>query len=305
MYKTAAGEYALWFLVILAFGKILAYQPVDRDRRLRRDLRPVAVHRRHLRLRLRRHRRPPVRRRGGAAGAVRGRRDGRGVHLRRPRPADLAGQRGGDDRRLLPDPAGHARGRDRLHRLPGAVTTARSTPPSCCAAAPTSTVPPRGAPLADLKITDVMRPFRPALPGPAGRHRTRRARRLPGRQRQHAGTGRRPRAGHLPARPAGPVRLRVTQPGAAPAGGLRARRAASAVPGRAARRRLGHRRERAARPRPADHGQPGRCHPTRRPPPTRSTTTRRPCSSTRRPRCPATRSSRSPYPGTRRPQDGS
>ena len=32
-------------------------QPVDRDRRLGRDLRPVAVHRRHLGLRLRRHRR--------------------------------------------------------------------------------------------------------------------------------------------------------------------------------------------------------------------------------------------------------
>ena len=42
-------------------------QPVDRDRRLRRHLRPVAVHRRHLRLRLRRHRGSPVRRRGRAS----------------------------------------------------------------------------------------------------------------------------------------------------------------------------------------------------------------------------------------------
>ena len=99
-------------------------------------------------------------------------------------------------------------------------------------------------------------PARP--PGPAGRHRARRARRLPGRQRQRAGTGCHPRDGHPSARPAGPVRLGVAQPGAAPAGGLRAGRAAGAVPGRAARGRLGDRRERAARPRPADHGQPRR-----------------------------------------------
>ena len=165
MYKTAAGEYALWFLVILAFGKILACQPVDRDRRLRRDLRPVAVHRRHLRLRLRRHRQSPLRRRGGAARAVRGGRDGRGVHLRRPRPADLAGQRGRDERRLRAHPAGHARGRDRLHRLPGAVLRHDLHHQ---AAAPRHRHRP-AAPwraLADLKITDVMRPFRPALPVP-------------------------------------------------------------------------------------------------------------------------------------------
>ena len=120
MFKTTAGDYAIWFLIVLAFGKILATSLSIGHRRLRRHLRPVAVHRRHHGHGLRRHRRPPVRRRRRAARAVRGGRDGRGVHLRRPRPADLAGQRRGDDRRLLPHPAGHARGRDRLHRLPGA-----------------------------------------------------------------------------------------------------------------------------------------------------------------------------------------
>ena len=63
---------------------------------------------------------PPVRRRRRPARAVRRGRDGRGVHLRRPRAADLARQRRGDDRRLLPHPPGHARRRDRHHRLPRA-----------------------------------------------------------------------------------------------------------------------------------------------------------------------------------------
>ena len=75
--------------------------------------------------------------------------------------------------------------------------------------------------LADLKITDVMRPFRPALPVPPDSTAPAAHSGSPAGQRQHAGTGCRPRAGHLPARPAGPVRLRIAQPGAAPAGSLR------------------------------------------------------------------------------------
>ena len=72
--------------------------------------------------------------------------------------------------------------------------------------------------LADLKIADAMRPFRPPLPVP------------PRRQHRPAGAdgastapdgSRAARAGHLPGRPAGPVRHRVPRPGAAAAGGLR------------------------------------------------------------------------------------
>ena len=93
-------------------------QPDHRHRRIRRRVRPVAVHRRHLRHGLRRDRRPPARPGRRAARPVRRRRHGRGVRLRGPGPADIAGQRRGDDRRLHPHPAGHARRRHRHRHLP-------------------------------------------------------------------------------------------------------------------------------------------------------------------------------------------
>ena len=92
-------------------------QPDDGHRRLRRHLRPVAVHRRHHRVRPTATSRTTCSAPGRAARAVRGDRDGRGLRLRRPRTAHLARQRRRDDRRLLPHAAGHARGRDRHHRV--------------------------------------------------------------------------------------------------------------------------------------------------------------------------------------------
>ena len=83
--------------------------------------------------------------------------------------------------------------------------------------------------VADLKITDIMRPFRPALPVPPEGT----APAAHGETPDGNGTRPEPEAipgpGHPPARPAGPVRLGVTQPGAAPAGGLRAGRAAGTL----------------------------------------------------------------------------
>ena len=75
--------------------------------------------------------------------------------------------------------------------------------------------------LHDLKVADAMRPFRPPLPVPPGDRRRRR--------RGRHGTGLPGRAGHLPGRPAGPVRHRIPRPGPAAAGGLRPRRPARAV----------------------------------------------------------------------------
>ena len=121
MDKATAGQYALWFLILLAFAKIAACSLTIGTGGSGGIFAPslfigvtsgmafgdiVAPH---------------LRARRGPSGAVRGGRDGRGLRLRRPRPADLAGQRSGDDRRLRPDPAGDARGRHRLHHLPGAV----------------------------------------------------------------------------------------------------------------------------------------------------------------------------------------
>ena len=121
MYQTAAGGYALWFLVILAFGKILATSlsiGIGGSGGIFAPSLFIGVTSGYAYGDIVR---PPVRRRRGAARPVRGGRDGRGVHLRRPRAADLAGQRGGDERRLRADAAGDARGRDRLGGVPCAV----------------------------------------------------------------------------------------------------------------------------------------------------------------------------------------
>ena len=105
--------------------------------------------------------------------------------------------------------------------------------------------------LADLKITDVMHPLRPALPvppdspaAPAGAGRT------PG---WPDGTASPPAAERHDSTDA--VRLGIARPGPPPARGLRPGRAARGFPGRAAARRLGHQRRRPARARP-----PGRRH---------------------------------------------
>ena len=140
--------------------------------------------------------------------------------------------------------------------------------------------------LADLKIADAMRPFRPPLA----------VRRAPARQPPaDGGTAAQPdrdraaRAGHLPGRPAGPVRHRVARPGPAPAGGLRPRRPAGAVPRRPADTRLGHRASvlraiarQITQPRPRPPRPSRRRLGPRRP-------GRAPAAAAR-PRCPATRS---------------
>ena len=90
----------------------------------------------------------------------------------------------------------------------------------------------------DLKATDVMHPFPRPLAVTAGPDRRR-----PG----GPGPGPAGRAGHLPGRPSDRPRQRVPRPGAAPDHGLRPRRAARAVGRRPAGGGLDHRRERAGR----------------------------------------------------------
>ena len=119
MYKAVAGSYALWFLVVLVFTKMVAtsltigiggsggvFAPSLFIGATSGMAFGEVVN--HL---FGPGRRParPVRRRG----------HGGGVHLRRPRPADVVGQRGRDDRRLHPHPAGDAGGGHRHRRLPG------------------------------------------------------------------------------------------------------------------------------------------------------------------------------------------
>jgi chloride channel protein, CIC family len=122
MYKTAAGGYVLWFLILLAFAKIAAtslsigiggsggiFAPslfigvtsgMAYDDIVRHLFGAAAGQ--------------PALYAVVAMGAV------FTSTARAPRPADLFGQRGGDDRRLLPHAAGDARRRDRVHRVPRA-----------------------------------------------------------------------------------------------------------------------------------------------------------------------------------------
>ena len=118
MYKAVGGSYALWFLIVLAAGKIIACSLTIGIGGSGGVFAPslfigatsgmafgeIAGHLL-----------------GPAAGqpalyAVVA--HGRGVRLRGPGPAHLGGQRRGDDRRLHPHPAGHARRRDRHRHLP-------------------------------------------------------------------------------------------------------------------------------------------------------------------------------------------
>ena len=119
MYKATAGQYALWFLIVLAFAKIAACSLTIGIGGSGGIFAPSLFIGVTSGMAFGHIIAPHLRPRRGAARPVRGGRDGRGVRLRRPRPADLAGVRGGDDRRLRPDPAGDARGRDRRHHLPG------------------------------------------------------------------------------------------------------------------------------------------------------------------------------------------
>jgi hypothetical protein len=122
MYKTAAGAYVLWFLILLAFAKIAAtslsigiggsggiFAPslfigvtsgMAYDDIVRHLFGAAAGQ--------------PALYAVVAMGAV------FTSTARGPRPADLFGQRGGDDRQLLPHAAGDARRRDRVHRVPRA-----------------------------------------------------------------------------------------------------------------------------------------------------------------------------------------
>ena len=148
----------------------------------------------------------------------------------------------------------------------------------------------------DLKAADVMRPFRE----PA-RRRSRARRRRP----RGPGPGRAGRAGHLPGRPADGPRQRVPRPGAAPDRGLRPRRAARAVRRRPAGAGLDHRRERAGHRRPRDRRAPAQADPPRpppRPPQPGSGQTGNPPARSHPTRYRAIRFSRSPSRTARRPQ---
>ena len=99
----------------------------------------------------------------------------------------------------------------------------------------------------DLKATDVMHPFPRPLAVTA----------RPDRDGQRGpGPGPARRASHLPGRPADHPRQRVPRSGAAPGRGLRPRRAARAVSRRPAGAGLDHRRERAGHRRPRDQRPP-------------------------------------------------
>ena len=113
MDKAVAGDYALWFLLVLAAGKIIACSTTLGIGGSGGVFAPslfIGATSGMAFGELASHLFGPG---GRAAGAVRSRRDGRRVRFRRPRAADLSRQRAGDDRRLHPHAAGHARRGDR------------------------------------------------------------------------------------------------------------------------------------------------------------------------------------------------
>ena len=103
--------------------------------------------------------------------------------------------------------------------------------------------PPSADPFEDLTAADAMRPFAAPLTIAAGH---------PARRAGRPGPGAAARPGHPPAPSSGAVRQRVPRPGPAPAGALRPRRPAGAVRRRAAPAGLDHQPERAAGRRPPD-----------------------------------------------------
>ena len=117
MYKAIAGNYVLWFLLVLAAGKILACSltlGIGGSGGVFAPSLFIGVTSGMAFGEIADHVFGPG---AGPAGPVRGGGHGRGVRVRGPGAADLGGQRGGDDRRLHPDPAGHAGRRDRHRRL--------------------------------------------------------------------------------------------------------------------------------------------------------------------------------------------
>ena len=265
MYKATAGQYALWFLILLAFAKIAACSLTIGIGGSGGVFAPSLFIGVTSGMAYGDDRAPPLRAGRGPARPVRGGGDGRGVRLRRPRPAHLPGQRGRDDRRLRPDAAGHARRRHRLADLPRAVLRHHLHHQ---AAAPRHRHRPHHPLARPGRPQDRRRhaPVPPPAPGPAPR---------PAGSASDGGgaprrTGPGARAGHLPGRPAGPVRHRVPRPGAAAAGGLRPRRPARPVRRRPARYRAGSLPPTYCAPSPA-RSPPPRPRPARpRPPPSGS-----------------------------------
>ena len=145
-----------------------------------------------------------------------------------------------------------------------------------------------------------MRPFRQPLPVPPPAPPS--SARADGGGAAPRRTGpRAARAGHLPGRPAGPVRHRVPRPGPAAAGGLRPRRPARAVRRRPPDTRLGHRPRRAGRHRPpAQHP----AAPDRTTPACRARGPRRPGHTPADPAARIPVQPRSPSPPARPPPDG-
>ena len=168
MYKATAGQYALWFLIVLAFAKIAACSLTIGIGGSGGIFAPSLFIGVTSGYGLRRRRAPHLRPRRGAARPVRGGRDGRGVRLRRPRPADLAGvsvvEMTGDFALTLPVMLAVAIAATISRALSyGTIYTTkllrRGTDID-------RTTPWRA--LSDLKVADAMRPFRPPLPVPPG-----------------------------------------------------------------------------------------------------------------------------------------
>ena len=194
MYKAVAGGYVLWFLLVLAAGKMLACSltlGIGGSGGVFAPSLFIGVTSGMAFGEIAGHLVGPG---AGPARPVRGRRDGRGVHLRRAGPADLGGQRGRADRRLRPHPAGHARRRHRHRPVPRAELRQHLHHQ---AAAPRRRHRPR-RPLAGLRRPQGGRRHAP-LPRPAAR---------PGRGHDERRRPAAPRS--CPARRAGePTRRRV------------------------------------------------------------------------------------------------
>ena len=114
MYNAVGGSYALWFLIVLAAGKIIATSLTIGIGGSGGVFAPSLFHRRDLRHGLRRDSRPPARPGRRAARPVSGRRHGSGVRLRGPGTAPVTiapGSSGppGSARALLPGPVTHQR----------------------------------------------------------------------------------------------------------------------------------------------------------------------------------------------------
>ena len=120
MDKAVAGNYVLWFLVLLMLGKMVAASLTIGIGGSGRRVRPFLVHRSHGRHGVWGHRATPVRLRRGLARHLRRHRHGGRVRRCRPGAAHLHRQRHRDDGQLHPDPSRHARRRSRRWRLEAA-----------------------------------------------------------------------------------------------------------------------------------------------------------------------------------------